>query len=173
MRKHSICIVIWAALAIYLPALALAADSFLGTWHFNLEKSRIDLIPPPPVNTYRFTHFSATTTFQAQGDYIKMIVDVTDPTDPIAHSEGKSHHAEGIVRFDGNEYPANGGFPGTTIALIKINDHTLESVLRNTGHEIARERLVISRDGDTMTSTSKYNNGMGQDVVRIMVFDKE
>lgn len=103
-----------------------------------------------------------------------MIVDVTDPTDPIAHSEGKSHHAESMVRFDGNEYPATGGFPGTTIAFTRINDHTLESLLRNAGHEIGgRESLVISEDGNTMTSTSKYNNGMGQDVIRIMVFDKQ
>jgi hypothetical protein len=64
-----------------------------------------------------------------------------------------------------------GDFDAVTAKM--INDHTRELHYMKNGKELRTRRLVVSKDGKTMTSTVKGTDAKGNRIAGTDVFDKQ
>ncbi len=81
-------------------------------------------------------------------DGVKISVDV-------AWDGGESQHWEMAGKYDGKDYPITGN-PAADMASFKmVNDHTGESTFKKDGKVTATNTRVLSKDGKTLTITSK------------------
>jgi len=134
-----------------------AADPFLGTWRLNLAKSRCN--PPssaPKSGTIR--------TEAAEAGY-KSVGDGVD-------SNGKETHWESAPILDGKPHPVTGN-PGYTYMATKVDAHTITGVVRKGGKEVSTERSAVSKNGKTLTVTTKRRNSQGEEITDTLVFDKQ
>jgi hypothetical protein len=67
------------------------------------------------------------------------------------HWNGHSYDA----KFDGKEYPVAGDPGKTTVLLKKIDDATVEETDYRQGRVVDETRLVLAKDGNTITVTDK------------------
>jgi hypothetical protein len=136
---------------------AFGADSNVGTWKVNLDKSKYSPGPAPK---------SATLTIEAYDGGIKY----------TAHGEnaqGSTIHIEFTAKYDGQDNPATGSPEYNSIALKRIDANTTESTTKKDGTVMVTSRTVISQDGKTRTLTSKGKNSAGQDVNNVVVYDRQ
>jgi hypothetical protein len=74
--------------------------------------------------------------------------------------------------FDGRDYPLKDS-RDDTVAIVRVDAHTVDSIYRR-GDEIAdRDRWVISADGQQMTLTTTGVLGTGERIKEILVFRKQ
>lgn len=152
MRRHLV-----KALGILAQrALLRAADPRVGTWKFNPAKSKFD--PGPPYK-------SRTLQIEAAGDGIKVRVD-------SVLADGKPQSVSHAARYDGKDYPIPGYRDVDSLALTMIDEYTVESTSKKAGKVAAISRIVVAKDGKTMTVTIKGTNDKGafNDVV---FYDKQ
>jgi hypothetical protein len=135
----------------------MTADPFVGTWKMNIAKSKINSGPPDK---------SSTATFTAQDNGIKLVNDGAD-------ADGKAYHSEFAGKFDGKDYPFTGSPDIDTVAIKKIDANTWSEVAKKAGKEIWSGTNAISKDGKTMTHTTKGKDAKGQNYTDISVFDKQ
>jgi hypothetical protein len=136
-----------------------AADPFVGTWKLNLAKSKYDPGPPPK---------STTGKIEAQDNGFKLVADSVD-------SQGKPGHVEYTVKYVGKDYPVTttGGPSDLTLAIKKIDANTHDVVVKQGGKEVQTYREVVSKDGKTLTRTTKGKNAKGQAFNNTVVFDRQ
>jgi hypothetical protein len=72
---------------------------------------------------------------------------------------GQSYDA----KFDGKEYPIVGDPGKTTVSLKKIDDATVEETDHRQGKVVDEIRLVLAKDGNTITVIEK-NSALGQTI---------
>ena len=138
--------------------LAFAADSFLGTWKLNMEKSKF---APSPIAK------SLTTTREMVDGAMK--VHTTGE-----RNDGTAFNSDFTTKFDGKAVAWTGGGPADSIAPKRVNDHTLTSVSTKKGTKYkATGRTVVSADGKTMTTTSHGTLADGRPFHYTMVSDKQ
>src|SRR5215468_7012191 len=116
---------------------ALAADSWLGTWKLNEAKSKF--APGAPKNH--------TVVYEVAGDSIKVTIDGVD-------GNGKATHVEWTGKMDGKDYPSTGSAIDDTRAYTKLDANTLHVVLKKGGKEVGSAHVVMSADGKTRTVTA-------------------
>ena len=135
-----------------------AGDNSLGTWKLNVEKS--EYTPPPlPVK-------SLTSTREASDGGVKV-------TTKGERADGTPVDSSYTAKYDGKDNPVTGG-PYDTIAIKQVDDNTFTLTTRQaTGKYQATGRVVISKDGKTMTSTSKGTNGEGKEFTSKFVWEKQ
>lgn len=149
-----------AALTVLLAVSHLSAnpaDPLNGTWELNLAKSKFDPGPGPK---------SQTRTYEVTGHTEKLSSKGVD-------SEGKPTAVEFTASYDGKDYPVTGLPNVETISVKRIDDHTFESTQKKAGKVVATGTRVISKDGKTLTSTTKGTNAKGEAFNNTMVFDKK
>ena len=137
--------------------IAWGADSSVGTWKLNLDKSKYSPGPAPK---------SATLTIEAQDGGIKY-------TSHGENAEGSPIHIEFTAKYDGQDNPVTGSPDFNSIALKRIDADTIEATIKKDGMVRGTSRTVISHDGQTRTLTSKGKNAAGQDVNNVVVYDKQ
>ena len=137
--------------------IAWGADSNVGTWKLNLDKSKYSPGPAPK---------SATLTIEAHDGGIKY-------TSHGENAQGSPTHVEFTAKYDGMDNPVTGSPEFSSIALKRIDAHTIESTIKKDGMVMGTSRTVISPDGKTRTLTSKGKNAAGQDVNNVVVYDKQ
>jgi len=147
--------VILAALA--LTAIASGADSNVGTWKLNLEKSKYSPGPAPK---------SGTTTIEAQDVGVKY-------TSNGENAKGSPTHMEFTAKYDGMDNTVTGSPDFNSISLKRIDANTIESITKKDGAVMLTSRTVVSHDGKTRTLTSKGKNSSGQDVNNVIVYDRQ
>jgi hypothetical protein len=136
---------------------AFAADNSLGTWKLNMEKSKFS--PAPPVK-------SLTATREASDGGVKV-------TTTGERADGAAINGSYTAKYDGKEYPVTGA-PYDTIAIKQVNANTFTTTQHiKDGKYRATARMVISKDGKTMTSTVKGTNADGKAMNSVMVYDKQ
>ncbi len=148
-------------IAVGITSPALAQDAHVGTWKQNFAKSKQDppRIGPQPQGITR--------TYEMFGDGLKATL-VT------VSAEGKITTATYSAHFDGKDYPYAGNPIIETIALKRVDNYSFESVNKKAGKVIATGTNVVSKDGKTMTYTSKGVNAQGQPITSsIQVFEKQ
>jgi len=134
-----------------------AADNSLGTWKLNMEKSKFT--PSAPVK-------SLTSTREASDGGLKV-------TTTGEQANGTPINASYTAKYDGKEYPVTGA-PYDTIAIKQVDANTFTAMLKNTRTKyIATGRSVISKDGKTMTTTTKGTNAEGNPMSHTMVYEKQ
>ena len=124
-----------------------AADPHFGTWKMNAAKSKFGSAPPLKSDTTKFEELE--NGIKLTSDYIT--------------ADGKAHHDECIVKYDGKDYPC----PESTISFIKIDAYTFDQVMKEDGKVVGTAREVFSKDGKTITRTVKWKDEKGQDLTPV------
>lgn len=133
-----------------------AKDPFAGTWKLNAEKSRYTAGTKPS---------DVTIVVEDQGNTIHVTATGTA-------SDGSPISAKYTMPAQGGQgTPEAGDFDAITAKM--INDHTRELRYMKNGKELRTRRLVVSKDGKTMTSTVKGTDPKGDKVAGTDVFDKQ
>jgi hypothetical protein len=150
------------AMTLLLVAFALnvpiaAADEQSGTWKMDPAKSTYS--PGPAAK-------SITLKIESDGDNIKYSSDGIDPA-------GNPTHVEYTAKYDGKDYPVTGAPNSDMVALERIDSNTIQSTMKKDGQVVMTVTSVVSKDGNTRTSTFKGKNAKGQDVNNIVVYNKQ
>jgi hypothetical protein len=140
------------ALVLTMAAAAMAADPFIGTWKLNVGKSNAN--PAPKSQTMKIA---------PQDSVFKWAFDTVE-------ADGKSTNGEWSGKYDGKDYSLTGNADYDTAATKKIDANTLDSALKKGGKVVGTGRELVSKDGKTLTLTSKLKNAQGQS---ISVYDKQ
>jgi len=135
------------------------ADNSIGTWKRNIEKSHST---PPPANP-----LTSLTLVYAPAD------GGTKLTATGERKDGTKINSTSTVKYDGKPYPVTGATWDTTaVKQIDANTFTFESN-KTGGKYHVTGRTVISKDGKTMTTTTKGTNSEGQAFSATAVYDKQ
>jgi hypothetical protein len=136
---------------------AFAADNSLGTWKLNMEKSKFS--PSAPVK-------SLTATREASDEGVKV-------TTTGERADGTPINGGYTAKYDGKEYPVTGA-PYDSIAIKQVNENTFTTTQKNSGTKYSTTtRAVISKDGKTMTVTSRGTGTDGNPIRYTMVYEKQ
>ncbi|MDQ2901854.1 MAG: hypothetical protein M3Y07_18955 [Acidobacteriota bacterium] len=137
---------------------AFGADNSLGTWKLNMEKSKFDPAPGPVK--------SLTSTREASDGGVKV-------TTTGEQANGTPINASYAAKYDGKEFPVTGA-PWDTMTLKRVNANTSTATTKKSdGKYRGTSRTVISKDGKTMTTTSKGTGEDGKAFHNVLVFDKQ
>ena len=133
------------------------ADNSLGTWKRNVEKS---------TGSGPRTVKSLTTVRVASDGGVKV-------TSTGENMDGTPINSSYTAKYDGKEYPVTGA-PWDTISIKQIDANTFTSETKKTGGKYhSKGRTVISKDGKTMTLTTKGTNAEGKPTTATIVSEKQ
>ena len=133
------------------------ADNSLGTWKRNVEKS---------TGSGPRTVKSLTTIREASDGGVKV-------TATGENMDGTPINSSYTAKYDGKEYPVTGA-PYDTISIKQIDANTFTSETKKTGGKLNRKgRTVISKDGKTMTLTTKGTNAEGKPTAATIISEKQ
>lgn len=136
---------------------AFGADESLGTWKLNIGKSKFN--PTAPVK-------SLTTTREAAEGGVKLSA-------MGEQADGTKINSSYTAKYDGNDYPVTGA-PWDTISIKQVDSNTFTTIMKHIGGKYkSTGRTVISKDGKTMTTTSKGSNAEGNPFNYTMVWEKQ
>jgi hypothetical protein len=74
--------------------------------------------------------------------------------DDLVRVRGGVVHQEWTGKIDGNDYPVQGLEVYLTSAYRQVDDHTLELTQKLDGRVVVHARMVLSPDGQTITTTT-------------------
>jgi hypothetical protein len=140
--------------------IALAADSTLGTWKMNAEKSK-QASGVPPIT-------SLTVVREAADGGVKTTAKGERP-------DGSKIDIIYTAKYDGKDVPVTGtGTIWDTTSIKQVDNNTLaEERTRKGGKYHTNVRHVVSNGGKVMTSTSNGTGSDGKALMSIIVFDKQ
>jgi hypothetical protein len=136
-----------------------AADNSIGTWKRNVAKSKTTPPPANPITSLTLVH-----------DPIDGGVKVTATG---TRQDGTAINASYTVKYDGKEYPVTGAtWDTTSMKQVDANTFTFEN--KKTGGKYhVTGRSVISKDGKTMTTTTKGTTAEGLPSSGTLIYDKQ
>ena len=76
------------------------------------------------------------------------------------------------ANFDGKDYPVIGSNNADTVALKRVDAHTVEQTSKKGGKVTVTSNWVISGDGKTLTMTSKGTRANGESFSAATVWEK-
>ena len=134
------------------------ADSTLGTWKFNAAKSKS----------------TSTNPIKSQTDVREATPDGgVKVTRTGQLRDGTPSNYSYTYKYDGKACPVTGG-PFDTISVKRVDANTTSWEVKQTGGKFrGTGRTVISKNGKTMTQTSKGADAEGKPVTQTTVFDKQ
>jgi hypothetical protein len=136
-----------------------AADPFVGTWKLSVAKSKVS--NPGTMPKSEILKVEA-----ALGNSTKWTYEGVD-------ASGKPYTMVCSAKYDGKDYPMTGMPSIDTWALKRIDATTCEHVGKKAEKEVARGRIISSKDGKTLTMTVKETNPKGQGFTATWVWDKQ
>ena len=139
-----------------IQVIAQTADPLAGTWVLNTAKSKYASTPAPKSETRSYT---------IVGQELKATSKGTD-------AAGKPTSGEWTVNYDGKDQPTTGDPNVDALSFNRIDTHSGEFTQKKAGTVVATGTRVISKDGKTMTITTKGTNAKGQPYLDVEVFDK-
>lgn len=148
-----------AAVCVFSVALVAADNPFVGTWKLNTAKSR---------GTPGTLSKEATVVFEAVGDQMKRTVTGINP-------DGEPVNNSSTIPWDGKEHKVEGlqGQP-LMVAVKSVNDRRVNVTVKNAeGKVVSTGHAEVSKDGKTLTSTSKGEDPKGRKYDNVEVFDKQ
>ena len=148
------------SLGLILAAGALyAADPMEGTWKLNESKSKLT---------------------RGTGKNNKVVYDskrlgrgrweiTTDGVD----ADGKPAHSEWKGKFNGKDYEVTGDPNSDMRSYTKVNDQTLNMIVKKSGKVVAQGRIVVAADGKSRVATVSGTTAKGKKFTNTAVYDKE
>jgi len=143
-----------------MAAIASGADNTLGSWKYNVGKSK------PASGTSPMT--TLTVTRGAVDGGVKI-------TAKGERADGSKIDSVTTAKYDGKEVAVTGtGLTWDTTAIKQVDANTFtEERSKKGGQYRSSVRSVVSKDGKTMTSTSKGTGADGKAFTAVAVFDKQ
>lgn len=158
MRKNLLRISLATCCAIVLASsVALAAEAWLGTWKLNVAKSKYRPGPAPK---------NLTLTWEATADGIKHASDGVN-------GDGSPMQSGYVTKYDGTDVPYTGNPDADMASAKKTNDHSYVNVWKKDGKPTITAKVVVSKNGKTMTIKQTGTNAKGQAVNNTAVYDKQ
>ena len=154
MRK-SLVILVLAALAS--TSTLLAANASIGTWKYNAATSKFS--PGPPYK-------SRTVKVEAHGEGIKVTVEGVS-------GDGSKHGYSYTANFDGKDNPVTGSPMIDAVAYKKIDDNTFEGTSKKAGKVVGSVKIVVAKDGKSMTVSVKGKNAKGEPTSDVLAYDRQ
>ena len=135
------------------------ADNSIGTWKRNVAKSKST---PPGTNPIT----SLTMVREASDGGLKS-------ASTGQRKDGTAINSSYTAKYDGKEYPVT-GLPWDTTSIKQIDANTLTAENKKTGGKYhTTGRIVISKDGKTMTFTTKGTDADGKPAKTKIVYEKQ
>ncbi len=131
----------------------------VGTWELNLANSTFSPGPPPRKQTL---------TFQAAGPYWMALLQGIDASGKPINPDMNNL----TINFDGRDHPTATVNYDTT-AWKRIGADKYEVIRKRAGKIVMTSTNVVSKDGKTMTITTKGVNADGQSIYNVRVYDKQ
>jgi hypothetical protein len=160
LQTAGVVLVVVASLVLPRQATAQVNPQRFGTWKLDVAKSKYSPGPPPKAQTRKE---------EPSGDGIKVTVEgIAGNGSKIAYSY--------IAKYDSRDYAQKGiGMPNgsDTIALKRVDDQTIELILKRKGKVVQNTKSVLSSDGRTLTFTSSGTNPAGQPTNVVSVWSKQ
>jgi hypothetical protein len=138
-------------------SVVLAAESWLGTWNLDLAKSKFSPGPAPKSLTLKFEPTPGGIKFTGDG----------------VSADGKALHTMYVSKFDGKDVPYEGNPDADTASPKKIDDNTYDNTWKMGGKTTIVGKLVVSKDGKTLTVTQTGTNAKGEAVNNTIVYNKQ
>ena len=158
MRKRLLMVSLAAFCAVVLSSsVVLAAESWLGTWKLDAAKSKYTPGPGPKSLTLKFEATPAGIRLTSDG----------------VNAEGKAVQGGYVSKFDGADVPFEGNPDADTAAAKKIDDNSYENIWKKGGKVTLTAKVVVSKDGKTLTVTQTGTNSKGQAVNNTIVYNKQ
>ena len=144
-------------LAVIASGMLLAqSNPFIGTWKLNPAKSKFTSGTPPKEETF---------TVEMVGDQDQVTVTRTNADGSPVSLKYEAPDKGGVGKF------LEGPYDG--VSAKRINDNTVETSYMKGGKEMLHIHSVVSRDGKTMTNTTKGTDAQGKPVSRVAVWEKQ
>lgn len=134
-----------------------AADNSIGTWKLNPAKSK-----------------STVPMYKSRTLVIESVPGGVKHTVTGERSDGSSANTTFTAMYDGKNYPVTGGRSTDTVSLRQVDANRVRQEQMKAGgkyHFIAQN--VVSRDGKTMTHTSKGTDADGKKLSGRFVYEKQ
>ena len=149
-----------AVLAITSTVAAFGADNSVGTWKANLEKSKYTPAPWPVK--------SLTVVREAVPGGIKV-------TNTGERTDGSAINSSYTAMYDGSGSAVTGeGSPYDSISIKQGDANTFTYEAKKTdGKYRASGRIVVSKDGKTITATASGIDANGKPMTLKLVYDKQ
>jgi hypothetical protein len=136
---------------------AQAVDPRVGTWVLNAAKSTYRPGPGPK---------SLTVTIEAVGQAEKV-------TSESVSAAGQKTVTEYTAEYDGKPHPLRGSTLANMVTLKRIDAYTTQRTDTQNGLVKVTHNRVVSKDGKTMTVTTKGVNAQGQATSATVVLEKK
>lgn len=138
-------------------AAAPAADPVIGSWTLNLAKSKFSADHAPKSQTRTYTN-------SAKGIVL---------TVKTIAADGKEHTSTMTFEADGKPYAMTGNPAIDTVAVTRVNSHTVTSVQTKGGAPAGTSVRHVSKDGKTLTLTQKGTLAAGGNYEDVSVYDRQ
>lgn len=136
---------------------ALAADSAVGTWKLNSAKSTFSPGPAPK---------SQTRTYVESGQGLALTI-------KTVAADGKESNYTVTYNYDGKPYAATGSPDFDMIAVTRVDASTVTSVQTKAGKAVGTGTRTVSKDGKTLTFSTKFTDAKGVKHDDMSVFDRQ
>ena len=158
MRKNLLRVSLATCCAIVLASsVALAAESWLGTWKLNVAKSKYSPGPAPRSLTLKFEATPGGIKFTGDG----------------VNADGTPNHSMFLSKFDGKDVPYEGNPDADMASPKKIDVNSYDNTWKKGGKATIAAKIVVSADGKTMTITQTGTNAKGEAVNNTIVYNKQ
>ena len=134
-----------------------ADDPLTGTWEVNLAKSKHSPGYPVPKSTIL--------TWKVSGNEVRQ-------TAETVNADGTTTSSHFTANLDGKDYPVTGAPDRDMAALKRIGGSRIESISKKAGKKWRTSRLVVSKDGKTLTITQKGTRE-GKPFSNVIIYDKQ
>ncbi len=131
-------------------------DRWIGTWKLNAAKSKFQSGPIPK---------NRTLSFQEVAGGVRGVSDLLDDMGSV--------HIEFIAKYDGKDVPIRGTPQGFTIAFMKIDANSFDTLQKTSGKVTLTTRFLVSRDGKTLTASAVGNDTEGVKFTNLSVYDRQ
>ena len=132
-------------------------DPIMGTWKVNVSKTKLD--PRQSAEALTRTH--------------EPIPNGIIITRPLLEAGGRPTRGSWRLQFDGKDYPVHGDLNLDTLALRRLDLYTMEAVAKKDGKVHNTMRWDVSKDGKTLTWTSKRILPPDRAGTTVRVYDRQ
>src|SRR4051812_14030653 len=142
---------------VFSVGLVAADNAFLGTWKLNVAKSK---------GTPGTMSKEETVVFAADGNGVKRTATGVD-------ADGQKIDMSATIPWDGKEHKVDGPTGPAMVAVKSINDQTLNVTVKVNDKVVSTGRVVVSKEGKTMTASFKGEDPKGRKFDNTEVFEKQ
>jgi hypothetical protein len=159
MRRTVIAAIFALVTVIGCTSLAAAAseDPVVGTWQLNASKSKFTTGPAVKSQTRTYSQSKSGISLELKS----------------VGADGNESTTTTTYHLNGKAYPITGNPDYDTLTGTKVNSHTAKFTLKRGGKVVGHTTRTVSKDGKTLTATTKLTAAGGEKTDSVLVFDRQ